>query len=219
MTTSVITISRQFGAGGATVGRRLARQLGFRYLDREILRQAALQIQRDETTLAAREERVSSLWQSLLDAFALGPAEAPCVNPLSLPYLTDQDLFDLETTVIRDVAAHHDAVIVGRAGFSVLADHPGRLSVFLHAPLELRVENVRRYFHIEDPAQAKRVIRESDRDRERFIGAMTGRHWQTATNFHLCIDTGLVGEALAATLIARLAKGLQGRREATEAGA
>ena len=99
-------------------------------------------------------------------------------------------MFELQSQVIQDHAAKSNCVIIGRAGFWVLRDHPGRLSVYLHAPAETRVPQVMKAFKV-DAAEARRLIASVDADRARFVRETTGSE-VTAASQHLCIDTSSV---------------------------
>ncbi len=130
---------RQVGAGGAYVGQAVARQLGIRYVDREILEEAAKILGRDDTELASLEERVTSLWSRMAGVLAWGAPEAAYVPP-PMPSLYEEDLFAVESGIIRDIAAREDAVFVGRGAGWVLRAEAGLFSVFLHAPEATRVD-------------------------------------------------------------------------------
>src|SRR5512142_2537890 len=94
--TLVVTSSRQIGAGGAYVGQALARTLGIRYVDREILQQAARLLGREEGELAPLEERVATMWDRVASVLSLGTPEAPFVPP-PLPKPNEDELFDAES--------------------------------------------------------------------------------------------------------------------------
>jgi cytidylate kinase len=175
----LITLSRQVGAGGAPIGQKVAARLGFKYVDREILGRAAHRIRQDEKILESREERLSGMWENLLQVFSIGAPEAAYPLPGACQIITDRDLFELEADAIRQVAAEFDAVIVGRGGFWVLRDHPGLVSVFLHADREHRAEAIRQHLHIPTLPQALEMLQSLDRQRERFIRSIRRRQWST----------------------------------------
>ncbi len=98
--TTVLTISRQFGSGGSYIGQEVARRLGMRYTDREILQKAAAVLGAREADLEQREETVAGFWESVLRSFSFGGPDTTFVPP-PLPTLYDQDFFRLESRVIR----------------------------------------------------------------------------------------------------------------------
>jgi len=208
-----VTISRQFGAGGAIIGRRVAQTLGFRYLDQEIVGQVAARLHQEKQVLAGREERLSSLWEDFLKVFSVGTPEAAYPPPEISRYCSDRELFSLEAEVILEVASRQNAVIVGRGSFWILKEHPGLASVFLHADRAIRATTIREYYKLPSDRKAFDMMDEYDRHRERFLKAMTGAAWLSAPNYHLCIDTGHVGMEAAEELIVCFIKRIQQQRD------
>ena len=201
-----ITISKQMGSGGSYVGYLVARELGFKYIDREILREAATRLGTDTSVLEAHDERSCSLMDDLVRAFSFGTPETAYVPPLSRP-VYDKDLFTLESRIMNEIVDRCSAVIAGRAGFHVLRERPGVIRVFIHAPLEFRVERVMQAQHITDARVARAKVEESDHTRSKFVRDMVGVDWTDARNFHLCIDAGAVGFHASAEMIIKLARG------------
>jgi CMP/dCMP kinase len=189
---TVITISRQMGSGGTYTGYLLAKELGFKYVDREILRQAAQRLGTDESWLERYDERSSGLITNILRGFSFGPPETAYVPPFKLP-VYDRDLFKLECGIMEDIARKHDSVIVGRGAFYALKDHPGQIRIFIHAPLEFRIQRLMKVQGISDAHEARTIIEESDRKRTKFVRDMIGINWTDARNFHLCLDASFVG--------------------------
>jgi cytidylate kinase len=199
----LVALSRQVGAGGAYVGQALSRQFGIRYVDREILQEAARILGRDHRELESLEERVSSLWDRMASVLSWGAPEAAYVPP-PLPTLYEEDLFAVESGIIREIAAREDAVFVGRAATWVLRGSPGLVSVFLHAPEAVRVGRVMRDYDLADEAAAYELLRRSDQQRGRFLQSLTGGSWFNLSHYHMTIDTGAVSLDEAADLVGRL---------------
>ena len=189
----VVTIARMMGAGGSFVGRRLAERLQIRYLDREILVDAAKRLQRDPEALESLDERHLSFWERTRLAYAGGPPQAPYLPPPVA--VDDMDLFDMQRTIMREAAERGPVVIVGRASFAVLGALAGHLSVFLHAPLEDRVRRVQKIYRLPSLEEAREIVEQCDRDRERFVKAASARDWLDLSNYHLCLDTSRLGTA------------------------
>lgn len=209
--TTVLTISRQLGSGGSSIGQEVARRLGMRYADREILQQAATAAGVKEGDLAGAEEKAAGFWHSVVHSFSLGGPDTTFVPPpLSAVY--EEDVFKIESRIIQEIASQFDTVIVGRAGFHVLAGHPGLVNVMLHARRAGRVERVMQVYGIEDRAEAEDLVDRSDRQRASFIRTFTGRHWTDARLFDLCIDTSAVGLELATDLVFELVSRRMKRR-------
>ena len=199
-----ITISKQMGSGGSYVGYLAAKELGVRYIDREILREAATRLGIDTSVLEEHDEKSCGLIDNLVRAFSLGTPETAYVPPLTRP-VYDKDLFTLESRIMNEIADRWSAVIAGRAGFHVLRERPGVIRVFIHAPIEFRIERVMQVQHITDAREARAKVEESDRRRSKFVRDMVGVDWTDARNFHLCIDASAMGFHASTEMIIKLA--------------
>lgn len=201
----IVTISRQLGSGGAYIGQQVARRLGIKYLDHEILRQASSFLREDEAILAEREEKISSFLEKVFRVMSLGSPETGYIPPPLRP-IYDEEVFATESDIIRRIASRESAVIVGRGGFHVLKGHTGLVNVFFHASQEFRLKRVMEVYKVSDPDEAHALIRESDTNRKRFIETMTGEIWTDALNYHLCLDTGAAGLSDAVEMVSKLAE-------------
>jgi cytidylate kinase len=202
-----ITISRQIGSGGAYIGQEVAKSLGCRYLDREIVRHVADHLKEDESLLIDRQERISSFWENLVRSCSVCIPETGFIPPPVRPIM-DSELFAVEALIIRKIAERYSTVIVGRGAFHILSNISGLVNVFLHATPEFRLRRVMDVFSIKDTGKAKALIEDSDRQRRKFIRAISGVEWTDARNYHLSIDTGVVGFAVACEMILCRAKTL-----------
>ncbi|MGE5800533.1 MAG: AAA family ATPase [Syntrophaceae bacterium] len=201
-----ITLSRQMGRGGSYIGYLAARELGFKFIDREVLRQAADHLGTEVSQLEHQDERSSGLIEKLIRGFFLGaPEAATTARHLKRP-VYDRDLFSLECRIMNEIAERYNAVIIGRGGFHALRKRPegSVIRVFIHAPLEFRVQRVMKARNIVDAAEARSIIEESDRRRARFIRDMVGVEWTDAKNYHLCIDSSVAGFPRSVEMIAGL---------------
>jgi CMP/dCMP kinase len=186
--TTIVAVSRQFGSGGARVGRALAQRLGFQYADREILASAARTLKCEAADLEPLEERTASVWERIGTLFALGAPDTPYIPP-SLPSVTEAQLFEVEQRVIKAIAAHGHAVIVGRGAAHILGDSRDVLRVFLHAPLQDRITMAMSEYGFADREAAAAVVRDSDLTRGRFVRTLTGKDWCDATLYDVTLDT------------------------------
>lgn len=202
---TVIAISRQFGSGGAWVGREVAQRLGLQYADREILAEAARALNVETSDIAPLEERVHGFWGRLGQMFGRGSADTPFTPP-PLPTISESELFAAERQIIETLAGRGGAVIVGRGAAHILSGRPGVVRVFLHAPLDWRVDLAMQEYNLTDRGAAEAVVRESDAQRARFVRSLTGHDWCDATLFDLTLNTGLVGLARTVDIIIDLVK-------------
>ncbi len=200
----IVTIARQLGSGGTFIGKQVGKLLGIKYIDREILHQVAEILHESEKNLSDREERLSTFWERMARAFCYGVPEAGYVPPPLRP-IPDEELFAVEKMTIRKITEGCSAVLVGRAGFHILRDRPNIVNVFIHAPRDFRVRRIMELYGIPDAGQAREMIEDSDRQRKEFVKSMTGLEWTDALNYHLSIDSSLVGFSTAAEMIQPLA--------------
>lgn len=194
----VITISHQIGSGGAYVGQKIAERLGIPFVDREILKQVAEELNLAEAELARREERVRSFWQRFANLAALTDPTATLTADHYRP--TDKELFQLESDIIQRIAGQNPAVFLGRSARYILRDHPQRLSLLVHAALPARVARLRALYGLSEAA-ATRMAESNDRERAAYIRAFTREDWLDASLYDLCIDTSTVGLETAVGLV------------------
>jgi cytidylate kinase len=209
MIKTTITISRQMGAGGSYIGQLIARRLGLKYIDREVLHIAAKEFGCDEETIAARSERVTSFWERVLGGLSFGAPEA-VYSPPPLGNFSDRELFEKQTQILKRIASQEDCVVVGWAGVFMLPRHRGMFSVFCHAPKSFRVKRIMNIYQDLADERARTLIAESDRTREIYFNEMTGHDWMCAKNYNLSIDTSLQPLEECADLIISLSQRQRG---------
>jgi cytidylate kinase len=179
------------GSGGSYLGRLIASQMSLKYVDREVLHLAAEEFGCEEEDLAGRAERISSFWERILHGLSLGPPEIRYVPPPPRS-ITDEQLFEKQTEIMKEIAKKNDCVIVGWGGVHVLPPHRGKFNIFCHAPTRARIKRVMKIYKVQDEEEARAMIEESDEMRKRYIFEMTGKDWACAENYHLSVDTSLL---------------------------
>ena len=186
---TTVTIARRMGSGGAYVGRVIAERLNLRYVDREVLQLAAERLGVEASALEPNRERVAGFWERFFGSLSFGPPEGTYAPPPVQAY-SDKALFECQSGVLRELAAHNDCVIVGYGAAYVLPRHARMVNIFFHAPVSFRVRRVAEIYKA-DEARARQMVEESDRVRARYFREMTGRDWACADNYHLCVDTSM----------------------------
>ena len=202
MSTTIVAISRQFGSGGARIGQAVAQRLGFQYADRSILAEAAARLRVDSTDIEPLEEHSASVWARIGKLFALGSPDTPFIPP-TLPTVSESDVFAAERQVIESIAAHGNAVIVGRGAPHILSG-PNVIRVFLHAPIEDRIKLAMQEYAMTDVVAARMVLEDSDRARAQFARSLTKRDWCDATLYDISLNTSVFGLDRAVELIVDL---------------
>ena len=206
----VVTISRQFGALGLPVGRRLAERLDAEFLDRAIVAQVAVRSGIPESQLESYDERLPSIWQRIASALGGGAPDVgapPSVEDMP-PALSIHDrLVKLTRAVVEEAAAGGNAVILGRGGAFILGRKPGVLNVQLVASLDDRARNL--LARVEDAPGAEKLdepalralCKSIDNARAEYIRSIFGADWMDARNYDLVVDTGRLGVARTVELI------------------
>lgn len=198
----VITISRQFGAAGTPIGRRLAERFGAEFLDRAIVAQVAVRSGVPESELELYDERLPSLWQRIAATLASSSPEIamPGLSEAQLAQMPVHDrLVAITRTVIEEAAARGNAVIVGRGGAFILGRRPSVLNVQLYAALEARIRYLETWAE-EAPARGgpdrqslEELSRSIDNARAEWIRRWFDADWMDLRHYDLSIDSGRLG--------------------------
>jgi cytidylate kinase len=209
----IITISRQFGAGGSLVARQVADALGWRVVDNELIDAVARGAGLPPEEVARKEERAPGFLERLARALARSVPELFSGAGEKVPEPEEAQIVQATERVVADLAAAGRVVMVGRAGAAVLSkggEHDA-LHVKLVAPLEFRLEVAMRRLGV-GRDEAERVLRDTDASRERYVRQNYQRDWDDATNYHLVLNTGALGWDAAGELIVEAARGRWGPR-------
>ena len=197
MKKNIITISRQFGSGGRTVGRLVAEKLGIPFYDKELVDHIAL-----ESGFAPKfveEHGEHSPGRSIL-SYAFAPQGVPGVmNGLS----TADFLWNIQCGAIMQLAEKGPCVIVGRNADYILKDREDCFHAFIYADKEFRAERIVRLYGESDKSPLARL---QDKDKRRSVNYQhyTGRVWGASENYDICLNTGTIGVEKAADIIVSL---------------
>jgi cytidylate kinase len=183
-----ITIARQMGSGGSSIGQLLAEKLNCKYIDREILRLTAEQHNCNEQDVVVRAEMLSSFWERNFSGLMLGHPEAKYTPLRPLP-VSDRSLFDTQVEILKAMVEDCDCVIAGYAAAFVLPYHAGVFNIFCHAPLHHRIKRVKTVNQIKTEHEARLMIERADDARRKYVKSMIGKEWTDASNYHMTIDT------------------------------
>jgi cytidylate kinase len=208
----VITIGRQFGAGGTTVAGMLARALKADLLESRIIDEVAHRLQLPKEEVEAEDEQPGSLLHRLL--MALGSAsgepmmlpETTAWNPPNVDPVFDTRRAVLEITqhVINEAAREGNVVIVGRGGAYILRDFEGALHVYLRAADATRVQTVMTRTKLSED-EARRRLKQTDENWTAYIKQVYGHDRNLPSHYDLVLDTGRLGyEATVAGIVAAL---------------
>lgn len=199
----VITIGRQLGAGGRAVGELLARRLGVRMYDRQLLTLAAEESGLCPEFFEQADEKHSHGLLSTLVGYLRAPF-AGATDTLH-DVLSDDALFQIQSDVIRHIAERESAIFLGRCADYILRDHPRRLSLFLTAERADRIARLQRVDG-NDEAQAEARMSSIDNRRGSYYTYYSGRRWGEAANYDLCINSSDLGEEQTAEFVLAFAE-------------
>ena len=199
MKKSIITISRQFGSGGRTVGRMVAEKLGIPFYDKELVDQISL-----ESGFAPKyvEEHGEHAPGKTLFSYAFAPQGMPGVmNGMS----TADFLWPIQCSTILQLAEAGPCVIVGRNADYILKDRPDAFHAYIHADMEQRADRIVRLYGESEKSPETR-LQEKDKRRALNYQHYTGRNWGAAENYDICLNTGKIGIEAAVDIIVALVK-------------
>lgn len=185
----VITIARSYGSGGKTIGKMLAEELGIGYYDREILRLASDASGINETLFNKADEKLQN---TLLFRIAKKVYKGELIPPDSDDFVSNDNLFNYQAKVIKELAASESCIIVGRCADFVLKDYKNVINIFIHAPFESCTDTVMEMFGI-TRKEAEKKITDTDRHRSEYYRYYTGRDWENARHYDLCLNTEELG--------------------------
>jgi CMP/dCMP kinase len=205
----LITVSRQFGAGGSDVASRVADALGWRLVDNELVEQVAARAGLRPEQVAEREERVSTFVERLARTLACASPEVfpPPASAGEVADVPEADLVRITETVVAELAAQGKVVLVGRGAPAVLSRETDALHVKLIAPRAFRIKVATERLGCSRD-KAAHVLDQTDRMRARYLREHYRRDWDDPLNYHLTINTGVLGFEGAADLIVSRARAM-----------
>lgn len=187
--TFVINIGRQLGSGGRAIGRILADELGIAYFDKEILTLAARKSGFCEEIFARNDEK-KSFFHSMFGSVTpmIGTVEGECYGN----QLSDENLFRLQGEAIRQEAARHSCLFIGRCADYILRDHPRCVNIFISADEADRVSRIMRLYQVTEKEAMKKVA-QGDKKRADFYNFYSSGTWGAAATYDLCINSSVLG--------------------------
>lgn len=185
----VITIARQYGSGGRTIGKMLAEELGIHYYDRELMKLASDESGINEALFAKADEKLKN---TSLFRIAKNVYGGELLPPDSDDFTSTDNLFNYQAKIIRELAQEESCVIIGRCADYVLKDYDNVLSVFIHAPKEFCVEKAGEVMNLSE-RELERYIAKTDKYRAEYYKYHTGREWTDARNYDLCLNSSKLG--------------------------
>lgn len=194
----IISIGRQFGSGGRSIGKMIADKLGIGYYDVELLRLAAKEIGFGEEAFAAVDEKPNfgRFFQNIENLMSGSQTDS---------LMSNANLFQVQSDVIRQIAERESCVIMGRCSDYVLREDDRCVSLFLTADEDDRVRRVMERLEV-DEAKAEKIITSTNKRRAEYYNYYTGKKWGDAASYHLCVNVTALGEEDTADFICDFVK-------------
>lgn len=186
----IVTIGRQFGSGGRSIGQKLAAKLGVPFYDKELISLAAKESGIDPSVFEGVDEKATNslLYSLSMGMYSFGSGFSPMGD---LP--VNDKLYILQHRIIKDIAEKGSCVIVGRCADYILRDNPDCVNIFIYANMAFRKEQSIKKHGI-DEARAEHIINKTDKSRANYYSFYSGQKWGMAQNYDLCIDSSKLEE-------------------------
>ena len=187
----VVTIARQYGSGGKTIGTMLAKEMGVPVYNREILKLASEDSGIHET-LFGRVDEYTSAKPPIFAKSGIYTGET--VPPESKDFTSDLNLFTYQAKIIKELADRESCVIIGRCSNFVLniRDYPRVLRVFVHASWDFRMQEAAKKLS-KSPKEIERFMKADDKRKMEYVRRFTGEDWTDPANYDLWLDTSIRG--------------------------
>ncbi len=184
-----ICITRTCGSGGTTIAKKLADAYGIDLYDRKLLRLASEDSGISEAMFAQADEDVKN---SLLYKVSRKVYNGELIPPESGNFVSDQNLFNYQAKVLKELSERESYVVVGRCADYILRNHANAISVYLYASKEECLRHEMEYMGYTQ-GQAMKEIKRMDRYRRDYYVYHTGRKWKNPENYDLCLNTEKLG--------------------------
>jgi cytidylate kinase len=187
MKKNIITIGRQFGSNGREIGRTLAEKLNIPFYDKEILNETAKNSGLSEQILQTLDEKPtkSFLYSLVMDPYSFGFTNTGYQANLN------QQAFQATYDTVKKIGEAGPCVIVGRCADYALRHNPNLIKVFVHAPLETRIQTVMHRFDLTEDKARSQIIKE-DKGRASYYNYYTSKKWGTLDSYDIFVNSSLM---------------------------
>jgi cytidylate kinase len=188
----VITISREVGSGGRTVGRKLAQKLGVHYSDKQLIEELERKLAIDSVKIEELRGKKKNWLSDFLEMVAPVPKANTLVGSSEYtqeftPQVSVKTVFDAEKEILNAIADEGSCVIAGRSGFFVLKDRPNKVDIFITASRESRIQRIRQKQKLSEK-MAQEIVDSVDKTRENYVMRYTGQSRYDLRNYNLVIN-------------------------------
>lgn len=187
----VITINRELGSGGRTVGLKLAEKLGVQFYDKAVVEAIEEKHNLNVEEIEKLKGKKQNWWSDLKRVVSVGggimgvPYYSVSEGEVTVRTTTDE-MFRTETQILKGIAEEESCVLAGRSGFFVFRDHPNHLSILIQASMESRIKRLMGKQNISE-AEARKTINKVDEMRENYVNRYTGTSRYDARNYDIVL--------------------------------
>lgn len=200
----VITINRELGSGGRTIGEKLAEKMGVKFYDKALIKGLMDHYHLTVDEIEKVKGRKHNWWSDVEHMLQIGPGVTTNYYMLQTnnvsERLTTDEVFKTETMILQDIAAEASCVVAGRSGFYVFRDHPNHLSILIQASLPCRIARVVRKQNVNED-EARKIIAKVDEMRENYVKKYTNTSRYDTRNYDLVISMDKMTEDNAVEVI------------------
>ena len=193
----VITIGRQFATGGSEIGSTLSSMTGIPCYDKDKLITMAQNLGIPSEMFEKADEQATS---SFLYSLAMSSYNGGIAHYGMTEHILTDRVFNIQSEEMKKIAKNGDGIFIGRCADDVLSEFDGVLKIFLHAPIEYRIQVLKKH-GVSDENAARKQIQKADKKRASYYNFYTGKGWGDPKNYHLNIDCSLLGIEGTAELI------------------
>ena len=187
----VITINRELGSGGRTVGLKLAEKLGVQFYDKAVVEAIEEKYNLNVEEIEKLKGKKQNWWSDLKRVVSVGggimgvPYYSVSEGEVTVKTTTDE-MFKTETQILKGIAEEESCVLAGRSGFFVFRDHPNHLSILIQASMESRIKRLMGKQNLSE-AEARKTINKVDEMRENYVNRYTGTSRYDARNYDIVL--------------------------------
>ena len=187
----VITINRELGSGGRSIGEKLAKRLSVPFYDKALIQQLKEKYGLSTEEIERLKGQQHNWWADFKRSLKLMPSYAApqyISGKTAMPdFLITDDIFQAETEILKGIADDGSCVIAGRSGFHIFREHPNHLSILIQASMDYRVSRLMKKQSI-SAEEARKIIDEVDKGRENYVKKYTGSSRYDTRNYQLVIN-------------------------------
>lgn len=189
MANTIITIGRQYGSAGREIGYKVAKDLGIKLYDKEMLDRAAKESGLCQELFETHDEKPTSsfLYSLVMDTYSLGYTSGSYTD---MPI--NHKVFLAQFDAIKKIADEGPCILVGRCADYALEEYDNVLSLFIHAKMDARIRRIARIYDLTD-AKARDIIVKTDKKRASYYNYYSNKKWGAAESYHMCLDSSVLG--------------------------